>query len=580
MSSLRITHSNRGTPAPNASGDAQRAEPPGVSASFAVTLGAAGLASKEPITALLGAKTSDNPSPLASKRAVSAVSLAGPQDDLSPSDGLALSGSLSPRDRLSASNTRVEDRGAADDTTASLATRGSLAAPQDDMSPADGSSPDSLAPLPKRTVGQGRSDGAAAFPAQALLVAASLGATSLADLGARTDGASSKPSVAADAGTTPAAVAKLGAPVTNDAAPTTAPSTNDGTTALLQPAVPRLTALVTGGALTAIQPTGAPRSISPAGRAATVAGQVSPLQLTITSGNPSNDTTVTATPASGVTASKTPGDATVAGPALVHVPALNGLAAEGAASVVPAVAASSDAAGTAATLQPTLASVSSAGETRPTPTLHAGPFLAQILVPAGPGAGNSGGGDRAFDASDRNRFAPIAAAPDAAGSGIVATAVSGSGDTARAASAATTAASSVADPGASGTISDQVATQLVQLVSSGSHDMVMRLHPPELGDLTVRVAISGRDVSAWFTSPQPQVQSAVSDAIGQLQTNLADAGYNLSGAWVGADASGGRQQGSNLPASPPARAPVAVNAVDPPATVGFRPAASGLNVYV
>ena len=164
--------------------------------------------------------------------------------------------------------------------------------------------------------------------------------------------------------------------------------------------------------------------------------------------------------------------------------------------------------------------------------------------------------------------------------GIAAATVSGSGDTASAASATTTAVSSVADPGASGTISDQVATQLVQLVSSGSHDMVMRLHPPELGDLTVRVAISGRDVSAWFTSPQPQVQSAVSDAIGQLQTNLADAGYNLSGAWVGADASGGRQQGSNLPASPPARAPVAVNAVDPPATVGFRPAASGLNVYV
>ena len=89
----------------------------------------------------------------------------------------------------------------------------------------------------------------------------------------------------------------------------------------------------------------------------------------------------------------------------------------------------------------------------------------------------------------------------------------------------------------------------------------MRLHPPELGDLTVRVAVSGRDVSAWFTSPQPQVQSAISAAIGQLQTNLGNAGYNLNGAWVGGDASNARQQSTSLPAPPAPRAIAAAAAI-------------------
>ena len=136
------------------------------------------------------------------------------------------------------------------------------------------------------------------------------------------------------------------------------------------------------------------------------------------------------------------------------------------------------------------------------------------------------------------------------------------------------------DSSSADTIADQVAGQLARMASNGSGEMVMRLHPPELGDLTVRVAVSGRDVAAWFASPQPQVQSAISAAIGQLQTNLGNAGYNLNGAWVGADASSARQQqNSSLPASPAPRAPlVAVAAL--PAASASRSASSGLNIYV
>jgi flagellar hook-length control protein FliK len=110
--------------------------------------------------------------------------------------------------------------------------------------------------------------------------------------------------------------------------------------------------------------------------------------------------------------------------------------------------------------------------------------------------------------------------------------------------------------------------------------MVMRLRPPGLGDVTVRVAVNGRDVSAWFASPQPEVQSAISAAIGQLQTTLGDAGYNLNGAWVGADASSARQQGASLPPAPPTRASPAAPAIGLSTTASSRPAAAGLNIYV
>ncbi len=84
-----------------------------------------------------------------------------------------------------------------------------------------------------------------------------------------------------------------------------------------------------------------------------------------------------------------------------------------------------------------------------------------------------------------------------------------------------------------------LAEPLVRLVSSSQREMVIRLRPPELGELTVRVAVSGRSVSAWFETPQPQVQQIIGQAIAQLHSDLGTAGYDLTGAWVGTGASGG-----------------------------------------
>ena len=181
--------------------------------------------------------------------------------------------------------------------------------------------------------------------------------------------------------------------------------------------------------------------------------------------------------------------------------------------------------------------------------------LSPSLPLTGAGQPSTGGAFGApFGAQIRDRFAPVAAATDAASTGAAAALDSGGG-TAALAAAPTVTPGSVADASAGGAISDQVAGHLVRLVSSGSSDMVMRLHPPELGDLTIRVAVSGHDVSAWFTSPQPEVQNAISAAMGQLQTDLGNAGYNLNGAWVGADASGAQQQSAQAPTPLPLRTP-------------------------
>ncbi len=95
----------------------------------------------------------------------------------------------------------------------------------------------------------------------------------------------------------------------------------------------------------------------------------------------------------------------------------------------------------------------------------------------------------------------------------------------------------------------QLFRPVIGLIENPDHEVVLRLHPPELGDLTVRVLVNGREVSAWFATPQIQAQQAISQAIGQLHTDLGSAGYNLAGAWVGADAPSPRERngGSRLP---------------------------------
>lgn len=132
----------------------------------------------------------------------------------------------------------------------------------------------------------------------------------------------------------------------------------------------------------------------------------------------------------------------------------------------------------------------------------------------------------------------------------------------------------------SASFTETLANHVMSMVSNGRQEATLQLQPPQLGDITIRVAVQGRDVSTWFGAAQPQVQVAVSQALDQLRTDLAGAGLNLAGAWVGADTSGTRQAPFEAAATP-TRRPIFTTTGESSAIDGGSAARpSGLSVYV
>ncbi len=176
---------------------------------------------------------------------------------------------------------------------------------------------------------------------------------------------------------------------------------------------------------------------------------------------------------------------------------------------------------------------------------------AALVAPIAASAGGSGthdfsSGGRDAQAAAAAAFDGVASAGTGAPGGIGAPAIDASATGAPAAGPANAAADNVAA---------QISGQVLRLLANSSNEAVVRLYPPDLGEVTVRVAVSGRDVSAWFGSSQPDVQQTISLGLGQLQADLGNAGYNLNGAWVGADTSGFGSRGGTAQPPPSAIAP-------------------------
>jgi flagellar hook-length control protein FliK len=127
-------------------------------------------------------------------------------------------------------------------------------------------------------------------------------------------------------------------------------------------------------------------------------------------------------------------------------------------------------------------------------------------------------------------------------------------------------------------IVDQVANRLVGALTSGRLEVVLRLNPPELGELNVRMRVDGRDITAWFESPLSPVQQALTQGMAQLQAGLANAGFNLSDAWVGGDAWRPRSSAAAV-AARPAR-PLVDDAVQPATGASSRAPGLGVSLYV
>jgi len=136
-------------------------------------------------------------------------------------------------------------------------------------------------------------------------------------------------------------------------------------------------------------------------------------------------------------------------------------------------------------------------------------------------------------------------------------------------------------PGTPAAFGDAIASHVLTMAATGRQEATLQLQPPQLGEMSIRVSVQGRDVSAWFGSAQPQVQQAINDALGQLQLDLAGAGLNLAGAWVGADTSGMQRQYEGTTAATRRlgfAAPAIERASREGADLSQRP--SGVNVYV
>jgi flagellar hook-length control protein FliK len=93
----------------------------------------------------------------------------------------------------------------------------------------------------------------------------------------------------------------------------------------------------------------------------------------------------------------------------------------------------------------------------------------------------------------------------------------------------------VAAPVSSPGFADQLSKQVVWMVDKDAQVAELRINPPELGPVEVRVTVTGEEAVAQFTSPHLEVRNAIEGALTRLREALAEAGIRLNDASVSAD---------------------------------------------
>jgi len=105
---------------------------------------------------------------------------------------------------------------------------------------------------------------------------------------------------------------------------------------------------------------------------------------------------------------------------------------------------------------------------------------------------------------------------------------------------------------------EQVASRVAWLVKDGIQGATLRLHPPELGTVEVRISIADRDASVLFTTASDGARDAIEAALPRLRQMLGDNGLNLTEVDVSRHAASGSQDDGRAardqPANPPERA--------------------------
>lgn len=94
-------------------------------------------------------------------------------------------------------------------------------------------------------------------------------------------------------------------------------------------------------------------------------------------------------------------------------------------------------------------------------------------------------------------------------------------------------------------------SQVNLLVSHREPQAEIRVNPPQLGPVEVRIGLDGNQVSVTFTAAQPETRAAIENALPQLREMFADNGLALGNASVSAESS--QQQSARAESSGAAR---------------------------
>jgi len=111
-------------------------------------------------------------------------------------------------------------------------------------------------------------------------------------------------------------------------------------------------------------------------------------------------------------------------------------------------------------------------------------------------------------------------------------------------------------PVASREFPEALSQRIVWMAGKDAQMAELKLNPPELGPVEVRLTISGDEASAYFVAQAPETRSAIESAIGRLREAMAEAGLQLGEATVSAeshreragadpDTPGGRRDGGS-----------------------------------
>ena len=101
----------------------------------------------------------------------------------------------------------------------------------------------------------------------------------------------------------------------------------------------------------------------------------------------------------------------------------------------------------------------------------------------------------------------------------------------------------VSEPGFAQALSRQV----VWMVDKDAQVAELRINPPELGPVEVRLTLTQDSAAAEFVSPHAEVRAAIENAIVRLRESLADAGIQLGETSVSAESFSDRANGEAQP---------------------------------